>query len=69
MEAAGVDCLGVRSVFDLACLRSSACKTGQDGMVPMLLSNLQRVLTQLLRRLNASMNLLVAMLAIFPWAT
>ena len=69
------DCVSIGAVrlslssLDLACLRSSACKSGQDGMVPVPLSNLRRVLTQSSRRSNASMNLSVAMSAMLPWAT
>ena len=55
------------SSLDLACLRSSACKSGYDGMVPVLLLNLWRVLMQSLSRSNASLNYLVAMSPMFPW--
>ena len=57
------------SCLDLACLRSSVCKSGCDGIVPILLLNLQRVLTQSLRSPNDLMNLLVVMLFMLPWAT
>ncbi len=58
-----------RSNLDLACLRSSDCNSGQDGIVPVPLSNLRRVLTQSSRRSNASTNMSVAMLLMLPWAT
>ena len=57
-----------RSSLDLACLTLSACRSGHDGMVPVPLSNLQRVLTQSLRRSKASMNLSVVMSVMLPWA-
>ncbi len=56
------------SSLDLACLRSSACKSGHDGMVSVPLLNLQRMLMQSSSRSNASMNFSVAMLPMFPWA-
>ena len=54
---------GVLSSLALAALASSACRRGQEGMVPVPHSNLQRVLMQLSGSSNASRILSVAISA------
>ena len=46
MGLGAVACLRVFSCLDLACLDSSAWKSGQEGIVPVLHSNLCNVIKQ-----------------------